>query len=106
VFTDGDVVNKRKLILIIFLILSIVITGTLAYFSVVTERSALVLVLGEQDEVLVTLEPFEIKGTLMSVTNYTSFETNSIEDDYIQMTAENFASVPKKVIFYYRINDI
>jgi len=106
VFTDGDVVNKRKLILIIFLILSIVITGTLAYFSVVTERSALVLVLGEQDEVLVTLEPFEIKGTLMSVTNYTSFETNSIEDDYIQMTAENFSSVPKKVIFYYRINDI
>jgi len=106
VFTDGDVVNKRKLILIIFLILSIVITGTLAYFSVVTERSALVLVLGEQDEVLVTLEPFEIKGTLMSVTNYTSFETNSIEDDYIEMTAENFSSVPKKVIFYYRINDI
>lgn len=98
--------NKKKLLYMIFLMITIVLTGTLAYFTIVTDRSALVLVLGEQDEVLVTLNPFEIKGTLMSTTNYTSFETNEIENDYIQITAENVSSIPKKILFYYRINSI
>ena len=98
--------NKKKLLYMIFLMITIVITGTLAYFTIVTDRSALVLVLGEQDEVLVTLNPFEIKGTLVSTTNYTSFETNEIENDYIQITAENVSSIPKKILFYYRINSI
>lgn len=92
--------NKKKLLYSIFLMLTIIITGTLAYFTIVTDRTALVLTLGEQDEVLVTLEPFEINGTLSSTVNYTSLE------DYIQVTAENFSALPKKVIFYYRINSI
>jgi len=98
--------KKRKLLLLIFLIIAIVTVGTLAYFTVITDRTALVLVLGQKNEVLITLRPFEIKGTLMSTLDYTSFETNDINNDYIQITAENFSEEPKEVYFYYRINSI
>ncbi len=98
--------KKTKLTLLIVLLIGIVISGTFAFFTLASRRSALVLVLGERDEVLVTLTPFEMKGTLMSTLDYNEFTTNDIEKDYITITAQNFSDEPKNVYFYYRMNSI
>ncbi len=94
-------VNKKKYLIIgIVSIVLISIVGTLAWYTFGTKKSSLVLVLGNSNELLVTLSPYELKINAAPVTNYTSMS------DYVSVTATNSKCYETGFSFYYDIESI
>ena len=94
-------VNKKKYIIIgVIAVLVVSIVGTLAWYTFGTKKSSLVLVLGNSDELLITLSPYELNIVADPVTNYTSMT------DYVSVTATNSKTVTDGFRIYYDIEEI
>ena len=91
--------NKRTILIIIFIMIAIIITGTFAWLSYRTNDTAMVLTIGEINSVQVTLSPYQINKKIASVTTYTSGIVTNV-------TAVNNSSSDRNIKLYYQINQI
>ena len=91
--------NKRTILIIIFIMIAIIITGTFAWLSYRTNDTAMVLTIGEINSVQVTLSPYQINKKIASVTTYTSGIVTDV-------TAVNNSPSDRNIKLYYQINQI
>lgn len=96
----GEWINKnKKIILTIFLMLIIIISGTVAWLTWKSKESSLVLTVGEVNGPSISLYPYQLNGTLSPVLNYESV-------DYVQVEATNNRSKEVKAKLVYNIKSI
>ena len=96
----GEWINKnKKIILTIFLMLIIIISGTVAWLTWKSKESSLVLTVGEVNGPSLSLYPYQLNGTLSPVLSYESV-------DYVQVEATNNRSKEVKAKLFYNIKSI
>ena len=96
----GEWINKnKKIILTIFLMLIIIISGTVAWLTWKSKESSLVLTVGEVNGPTISLYPYQLNGTLSPVLSYESV-------DYVQVEATNNRSEKVKAKLFYNIKSI
>ena len=96
----GEWINKnKKIILTIFLMLIIIISGTVAWLTWKSKESSLVLTVGEVNGPSISLYPYQLNGTLSPVLNYESV-------DYVQVEATNNRSKEVKAKLFYNVKSI
>lgn len=96
----GEWINKnKKIILTIFLMLIIIISGTVAWLTWKSKESSLVLTVGEVNGPSISLYPYQLNGTLSPVLNYGSV-------DYVQVEATNNRSKEVKAKLFYNVKSI
>ena len=96
----GEWINKnKKIILTIFLMLIIIISGTVAWLTWKSKESSLVLTVGEVNGPTISLYPYQFNGTLSPVLSYESV-------DYVQVEATNNRSKKVKAKLFYNIKSI
>lgn len=94
--------NTIKISHILFMILMmgvVIIVGTYAWLSYRSNKTAMVLTIGEINNVQVTLSPYQIKASLFPQVTYTS-------DKYVSVTAVNNSNSPSKIKLFYKIDHI
>ncbi|MBQ2873281.1 MAG: hypothetical protein IJE89_04720 [Bacilli bacterium] len=91
-------VNTRIIITIILLLI-VIISGTFAWFTYSSKKSALVLTVGDIDSTRITLYPYEFTGTLDPVNSYDSVS-------YTQITAINNNSTSSSFELSYNAEQI
>ncbi len=87
------------LIISLIVIASIIIVGTYAWFTWRSKETALVLVVGDIDNVQVTLKPYKIDSKIIPVLTYE-------DEDYVNVSVTSSLSSSKKIKLYYHINNI
>ena len=87
------------LIISLIVIASIIIVGTYAWFTWRSKETALVLVVGDIDNVQVTLKPYKIDSEIIPVLTYE-------DEDYVNVSVTSSLSSSKKIKLYYHINNI
>ena len=96
----GEWINKnKKIILTIFLMLIIIISGTVAWLTWKSKESSLVLTVGEVNGPTISLYPYQFNGKLSPVLSYESV-------DYVQVEATNNRSKEVKAKLFYNIKSI
>ena len=96
----GEWINKnKKIILTIFLMLIIIISGTVAWLTWKSKESSLVLTVGEVNGPSLSLYPYQLNGTLSPVLSYESV-------DYVQVEATNNRSKEVKAKLFYNVKSI
>lgn len=96
----GEWINKnKKIILTIFLMLIIIISGTVAWLTWKSKESSLVLTVGEVNGPSISLYPYQLNGTLSPVLNYENV-------DYVQVEATNNISEKVEAKLFYNIKSI
>ena len=96
----GEWINKnKKIILTIFLMLIIIISGTVAWLTWKSKESSLVLTVGEVNGPTISLYPYQFNGTLSPVLSYESM-------NYVQVEATNNRSKKVKAKLFYNIKSI
>lgn len=79
----------------------VIVSGTVAWISYQSKKTALVLTLGENDTVVVTIDPYQIRGTLNSTLNYSALS------NYASITVDGSSNYFGSCFqFYYIINSI
>ena len=78
----------------------VIVSGTMAWLSYQSKKTALVLVLGDDDSFFITIDPYHYKGTLPSSVNYSQLST------YSSVSANNTSLFSQNFNFYYRVNEI
>ena len=93
-------INKnKKIILTVFLMLIIIISGTVAWLTWKSKESSLVLTVGEVNGPTISLYPYQFNGTLSPVLSYESM-------NYVQVEATNNRSKEVKAKLFYNIKSI
>lgn len=96
----GEWINKnKKIILTIFLMLIIIISGTVAWLTWKSKESSLVLTVGEVNGPSISLYPYQLNGTLSPVLNYEGV-------NYVQVEATNNRSKEVKAKLFYNVKSI
>lgn len=96
----GEWINKnKKIVLTIFLMIIIIISGTVAWLTWKSKESSLVLTVGEVNGPSISLYPYQLNGTLSPVLNYESV-------NYVQVEATNNKSKEVKAKLFYNVKSI
>ena len=92
--------NKKRYILVsIIIMLLVILVGTYAWLTYRSNKTAMVLTIGDIDNVRVTLSPYQIKTEMTPVLAYTSA-------DYVSVEAINNNNYLNNITLYYKINSI
>ena len=92
--------NKNKYLIITFILVALVIiTGTFAWLTYRSNKTALVLTVGSIDGMSVTLKPYQITASLTPTNDYTT-------EEYINVTANNKKTTAEIFNLYYEIDTI
>lgn len=92
--------NKYKYLLMsIILIGLVIIVGTYAWLSYRSNDTAMVLTIGDINNVEVTLSPYQIKANILPQVTYVS-------DNYTNVNAVNNSTSLRKIKLFYKINNI
>ena len=91
--------SKKSILIIIFSILIVSITGTLAWLTYRSKNTAMVLTIGDLTGMSVTLKPYQINTTLTPTNDYSTQE-------YVNITANNKKTNIEKFELYYEIDEI
>lgn len=94
--------NTVKISHILFMILMmgiIIVVGTYAWLSYRSNDTAMVLTIGEINNVQVTLSPYQIKASLLPQVTYAS-------DNYTSVTAVNNSITARSFRLFYKISSI
>ena len=92
-------ISKKNLIFMIFTIVAVLMAGTFAWLSYRTQDTAMVLTVGDIENVRVVLSPYQINSSIGSVTSYTSGAVTNVE-------AVNNNTSSKKFKLYYKVDSI
>ena len=96
--------DKVKFLIIgIALIVVVIMTGTFAWLSYQSNKTAMVLTIGDINNAQVTLQPYQINASIVPRASFSATDTNN---KVVNVEAVNNANVNKKVRLYYRINEI
>ena len=95
---DKKRVNKRLLILVLLLLITMV-SGTFAWFTYRSKESALVLTIGDINNSKVIIKPYQIRETLTPVNTYTS-------GVYSQVQVNNNGNSELNAVLYYKLNQL
>ena len=96
----GEWINKnKKIVLTIFLMLIIIISGTVAWLTWKSKESSLVLTVGEVNGPSISLYPYQLNGTLSPVLNYEGV-------NYVQVEATNNKNGGTKAKLFYNVKSI
>ena len=91
----------KFLIISIAVMIIVIITGTFAWLTYRSNKTAMVLTIGDLNQAMVTLKPYQINANIVPNTTFT--ENKSVA---VNVEAVNNTSVNKKVKLYYKINEI
>lgn len=92
----------KKIIYTVTLIGVVAIVGTYAWLSFRSKPTAMVLTIGDINNIRITLKPYQIKKIIAPQTSY---ETDN-ENDYIQVEAVNNGTTNGKIVLYFQIDSI
>ena len=95
----GEIISNKSLAIMILVMISIMLIGTYAWLSYRTNRTAMVLTVGEINGMSVVLKPYQINETLDPVASYTSGKA-------VDVTVNNKRNVIDSFRLYYQINSI
>ena len=96
---EENTVKISHILFMIFMIGIIIVVGTYAWLSYRSNDTAMVLTIGEINNVQVTLSPYQIKASLLPQVTYTS-------DNYTSVTAVNNSNTARNIRLYYKITYI
>ena len=91
----------KFLIISIAVMIIVIITGTFAWLTYRSNKTAMVLTIGDLNQAMVTLKPYQINANIVPNTTFT--ENKSVA---VNVEAVNNTTVNKKVRLYYNINEI
>lgn len=98
---DNDIkkISIKSLVMIIIAIVAVITVGTFAWLTYRSNDTAMVLTIGDINDVEVTLSPYKIEGTFSPVSTYTN-------EKYTNVTAVNNNTSARNFKLYYHINSI
>ena len=92
--------SKNKYLIMLFIFIAvIIITGTFAWLTYRSKKTALVFTVGSMDGMSVTLKPYQITASLTPTNDYTT-------EEYVNVTANNKNSNVETFELYYEIDEI
>ena len=92
-------IDRKGIVYIILSMIAVIVVGTFAWLSYRTQDTAMVLTIGEIQNIQVTLTPYQINSSMGSVNGYSSGIVTNVE-------AKNNASTSKKFKLYYKVDSI
>ncbi len=96
--------DKVKFLIIgIAVMVVVMLAGTFAWLSYRSNKTAMVLTIGDINDAVVTLQPYQINANIVP---RTTFSTSDTSNKVVNVEAVNNTNVNKKVRLYYRINEI
>ncbi len=96
---DKNKLSRKTILIVIFSLIAVIITGTFAWLNWRSQNTAMVLRVGNIRGLQVTLTPYQINGTLSPVSDYT-------DGLVINVTANNQKSTADDFKLFYKINTI
>lgn len=91
--------SKKSIIIIIITFILTIIAGTFAWLTWKSNETALVLTVGDIDDVQVVLKPYQINTEVSPVLSYDG-------EEYVSVTATNNGKSSKMVKLFYQISNI
>ena len=101
----SGIMNKgyKHILLMAVLLGIVVIMGTYAWLTYRSKNTAMVLTIGDINNVQITLNPYQLDLTLTPMLTYTSLDTSG---DYVTVTVVNNSASSKEFSLYYNIKQI
>ncbi len=96
---SNNVVKTKPILFLVIIVFIILLVGTFAWLSYASNKTAMVLTVGDINNVQVTLSPYQINATITPQTAYSS-------GTYSNVTAVNASSIEKSFRLFYKINTI
>lgn len=91
--------KKNSFLLSIILILVVLIGSTMAWITLRTKRTAMVLTIGNPSNTMVTITPYQVDEVLYPV-------LNNIDGTMFDITVKNSSSLSRSFGLYFKINNI
>ncbi|MBR7042033.1 MAG: BspA family leucine-rich repeat surface protein [Bacilli bacterium] len=93
----------KSLIIAMGIVLALTIAGTFAWLNYRSKSTAMVLTIGDINNIQITLKPYQLDLELSPVLTYTSLDPN---EEYITVSVVNNSSTEQKFSLYYDIQEI
>ena len=100
---EVKVTNIKSLIITITLVVLIITAGTFAWLSYRSKSTAMVLTIGDINDIQITLKPYELDLELSPILTYTSLDAN---EEYVTVSVVNNSSEDQNFNLYYDIKHI
>ena len=100
---EVKVTNVKSLIITFGIILTVITVGTFAWLSYRTKSMAMVLTIGDINNIQITLKPYQLNLELSPVLTYTSLDAN---EEYVTVSVTNNSSEAQKFNLFYDIKHI
>ena len=97
------VTNIKSLVIAITLVVLIVTAGTFAWLSYRSKSTAMVLTIGDINDIQITLKPYQLDLELSPVLTYTSLDAN---EEYVTVSVVNNSSSKQHFSLFYDIHEI
>ena len=97
------VTNIKSLVIAITLVVLIITAGTFAWLSYRSKSTAMVLTIGDINDIQITLKPYQLDLELSPVLTYTSLDANQ---GYITVSVVNNSSSKQYFSLFYDIHEI
>lgn len=96
---NNKIIKNKSIFMLILAILVIITVGTFAFLTYRSNNTAMVLTIGDINDVEITLSPYQITGTFNPISTYTN-------EKYTNVTVKNSNSSSRNITLYYQINSI
>ena len=100
---EVKVTNIKSLIITFAIILTVITVGTFAWLSYRSKSTAMVLTIGDINDMQITLKPYQLDLELSPVLTYTSLDAN---EEYVTVTVVNNSTEERYYSLYYDIEEI
>ena len=101
--SETKITNVRSLLITITLVVLIVTAGTFAWLNYRSKSTAMVLTIGDTNDIQITLKPYQLDLELSPVLTYTSLDANQ---EYVTVTVTNNSSSQQYYSLFYEISHI
>ncbi|MBR7042316.1 MAG: hypothetical protein IKI04_02320 [Bacilli bacterium] len=95
--------NIKSLIVIALIVVVMIGLGTYAWITYRSKNTAMVLTIGDLNNVQITLKPYQLELELSPMLTYTSLDTSG---DYVTVSVVNNSTTDKKFSLFYDIHEI
>ena len=96
-------IRTRNIVLTIITILLVTVLGTYAWLSYRSKNTAMVLTVGDINNIQITLSPYQLN---LNLTPKLTLDTSNNNTDYITVTVTNSGSEIKNFSLFYDIHEI
>ncbi|MBR7041953.1 MAG: hypothetical protein IKI04_00470 [Bacilli bacterium] len=100
---EVKVTNLKSIIITIALVVLIITAGTFAWLNYRSKSTAMVLTIGDINDIQITLKPYQLDLELSPVLTYTSLDAN---EEYVTVSVVNNSSSQQYFSLFYDISHI